>query len=110
YSAADKRLLQEMTTPVALSDVSFLENGTAVAGAASDKQIYVFNDSLVRLFSGHEGAVVDAEFLADGARLITAGADKTVRLWNVADGKELARFTGQSEAVSALSIAGSERQ
>ena len=48
------------------------------------------NGQIVREFVGHTSEVKVAEFNGNGARLATGGADKTVRLWDVATGKELA--------------------
>ena len=43
---------------------------------------------------GHEGAVTSAQFSADGKTLVTASADNTARLWDVASGKELQALNG----------------
>src|SRR5262249_5133991 len=39
----------------------------------------------------HAGPVRHAEFSSDGRRVVTASADGTARIWNVADGKETCR-------------------
>ncbi len=41
---------------------------------------------------GHDGAVHFATFSPDGTTLASVGADKVIRLWSVATGKELARL------------------
>jgi WD40 repeat protein/tRNA A-37 threonylcarbamoyl transferase component Bud32 len=45
-----------------------------------------------RLFSGHTAKVAGVAFLADGKRIISAGQDRKLRLWDVATGKELHAF------------------
>ncbi|MEX2214027.1 MAG: c-type cytochrome domain-containing protein [Phycisphaeraceae bacterium] len=46
---------------------------------------------------GHTGAIKDVKFSADGSWLITASVDKTARIWNAADGKQLAQLDAPSE-------------
>src|SRR5262249_55714272 len=43
---------------------------------------------------GHSSEVESAEFSPDGARIVTASQDRTVRLWDARDGTELWRFEG----------------
>lgn len=43
-------------------------------------------------------------FLPDGTGIVTAGADKVVRLWNPADGKEVRPFAGHTDAVTSLAV------
>ncbi|MGC4113551.1 MAG: WD40 repeat domain-containing protein [Myxococcales bacterium] len=52
--------------------------------------------------AGHTGPVESARFSPDGARLATVGMDRTVRIWSVADGKELAQrpTAGQAMAIA----------
>jgi hypothetical protein len=45
--------------------------------------------SHVRSLSGHDRSVLACQFAAGGAFVVSASADRTVRLWNVADGREL---------------------
>src|SRR5437868_6162179 len=50
-------------------------------------------------FKGHTGLVYSVAFSPDGKLLATAGVDKTVRLWNPADGKEVKNLGGHKEPV-----------
>jgi WD40 repeat protein len=43
----------------------------------------------VRRFEGHKGEVYTVAFSPDGRRAVTTGADSTMRLWDVATGKQL---------------------
>jgi WD40 repeat protein len=58
----------------------------------------------VRRFVGHDGMVACAAFSANGNRILTGGADKTVRLWDVATGEQLRRFDGPTESVRAVAL------
>jgi WD40 repeat protein len=45
----------------------------------------------------HQDAIHDAVFSSDGARILTASADKTARLWDAASGKLLGSFDNQAD-------------
>src|SRR5690348_9707848 len=51
--------------------------------------------------TGHEGRVNSAEFSPDSKRIITAGSDNTARIWDSANGKQLAVLDGHTGAVIA---------
>jgi WD40 repeat protein len=51
---------------------------------------------------GHTKAVTAVAYSPDGRTLASASADKTVRLWDIAKGKELATLVGHTKAVTAV--------
>lgn len=51
------------------------------------------------LLVGHEGAVLDLAWSPDGATIVTAGADGTVRIWDPSGGLEIKLLTGHDGAV-----------
>ncbi len=51
---------------------------------------------------GHQGAVRAVMWSADGQQIYTAGDDKTVRVWNAADGKAVKTLVQHAAAVHAL--------
>jgi len=47
-------------------------------------------------YNGHEGAVYDLDVNFDSSRLLTAGSDRTTKLWDVQTGRELFDFPHQA--------------
>jgi len=55
---------------------------------------------LQRTLAGHTGSVFGVEISPDGKRAITASADKTAKVWDVATGKLLLTLEGHAETLS----------
>ena len=51
---------------------------------------------------GHDREVVSVSWSPDGTRLASGSDDKTVRIWEVATGKELSQLTGHQSRVSSV--------
>jgi WD40 repeat protein len=85
-------------TGLAYSDVS-----KRVAVLGRDLMVREPKGSFIR-FDGHDGPVNCAAFSSDGRLLATGGADCTVRVWNAADGTELAKLTGHGKPVWAVAF------
>ncbi|MDB5319873.1 MAG: repeat-containing protein [Phycisphaerales bacterium] len=66
------------------------------------------NQATVTKLGPHTGHVNSLAFTADGTKLIAAsgapGVAGEVTIWNVADGKQLKRFTGHKDAIYAVAI------
>lgn len=55
--------------------------------------LYDFTTGKERLkITGHENGVYSVAFSPDGTALLSASVDKTIRIWDVADGKQLLRL------------------
>ncbi|WP_071188749.1 hypothetical protein [Trichormus sp. NMC-1] len=50
---------------------------------------------LLRTLSGHSSLVLAVAVTADGTRVISGSWDKTVKVWNLETGEEIATFTGE---------------
>ena len=78
-------------TQTALLTVESLRRQTTLSGHLA------WNTAVKRLPTNvslaHDGDVYAVQFSADGTRVATASEDKTARIWDVASGAELQRFT-----------------
>ncbi len=101
--AEPERLLEGHTGPVA--GLALSADGLALASAAWDgtARIWPLAGGPGRVLEGHRGNVNAVAFLSDG-RVVTAGADATVRVWSP-DGAALALVTLPS-ALSAVATTG----
>jgi WD40 repeat protein len=125
YSPEDGRLLEEVRVPLPEPPAAAATAVTAAAtedepvaptlrvalavdgsrifvNSANEGRIYPL--SLLRLVTGHAGAVAGGAFTPDGTKLVTGGTDKTLRLWQVTDGAPLRAWAGHDAAVSSVAI------
>ena len=56
----------------------------------------------IAVLEGHTGLVISVAFSPDGGRILTAGADKTARLWDAETGKQLAVLEHTGQVLSAM--------
>jgi len=61
-------------------------------------------DQSIRTFTGHPDGVSSVSFSPDGRTALSGSGDKTLKLWDVAMGKEIRTFTGHSDDVSSVSF------
>jgi WD domain, G-beta repeat len=55
-------------------------------------------------FTGHTDQVENVCVSADGKRVLTSSADKTLRLWDASTGKQLRRFEGHTDRIRGLAL------
>ena len=66
---------------------------------------YIVNKFYPELrLTGHTGAVWSVCVSADGKRVLTSGADKTLRLWDGHTGKELRVFEGHTDQIYSAAL------
>jgi WD40 repeat protein len=91
-----KGMKDDVTAPVIMAVTVEKPGAPAEEGGEARRLV----DRLV----GHTDQPWKAGFLPDGKRVLSAGFDKVLRLWDAETGSELRRFDGHSEAIAALAI------
>jgi WD40 repeat protein len=62
------------------------------------------DDKIIRSFLGHTNVIMSAAFHPDGTRLATASWDGTIKIWDVAEGKELRTLVGHAKSVTSVAF------
>jgi WD40 repeat protein/serine/threonine protein kinase len=86
-------------------------DATLVAGGTAAGEVCVWEADrrrLVRRFRAHEGTVHTLSFSRDGRRLLSGGADRAVRLWDV-HGSGVRTLRGHTNAVTSVCLSEDER-
>jgi WD40 repeat protein len=106
WDAAGQRLSQFSSSASALIALALSPDGQTLAAVGSDRQVRLHNltdQSLIREFPAHNGAIYNAQFTPDGEQLITVGDDKIIRLWQL-DGTASTTLVGHTGLIAALAV------
>ena len=57
-----------------------------------------------RRLNGHKDSVNSVAFLQDGRYAVSGSTDKTVRLWDLIDGREIRQFRGEMDSVNCVAF------
>jgi len=82
WSIADAKLIVTIAVAAEIRSVAWSADATRLAVGCAQNQAWVFGiDGKLHEFFLHEGAVAAVAFHPDGKQIITAGADKSARIW-----------------------------
>jgi hypothetical protein len=86
--------------------VGYSPNGTYVASAHEDgtARIYLERKGLQHRMSGHAGGATAVAFTPDSKMLVSGGADRTIRVWDVATGDLLWEVPGHSGPITRVVV------
>ena len=91
--------------------IAVASNGQLIAVGEESGKIKIYNSSkgqIEKTLAGHAAAVTGLAFSADGSKLLSGSQDKSCRLWNVADSKELGLIE-TAAAVNAVAFVAEEK-
>ena len=106
----DRRSSVRLTAPTQSSfgSLRFAGDGKRLVGSQGNGRIVLWDlnsQERVQDFAGHEGPATVADILPDGNRIISVGLeDNSVRIWDIASGRELWRGEFGLNGVRALAV------
>jgi WD40 repeat protein len=106
WNAADAKEIKKFTLAASVNSVAFSPDGKLLAGGLADNSIHLFDLAMgreIKTIIGHSGAVNSLIFTSKSDQLVSASGDKTVQIWNIADGKSQIKLE-HGAAVRALAL------
>lgn len=108
WNLADGKTTDATAHKGGITAVRFNSAGDQIATAGMDNSILIWANPPAAMpaktLAGHTRWVRDLAFSPDGTRLISVSDDRTVRVWNLADGKVLHTLTGHTDWITSLAV------
>jgi WD40 repeat protein len=111
--AANQILAGDNGQAATIAAISFDGNKLATAAIVDGKpaiQVRAIPGGVTHTLLGHEGLITALAFSPDNGRLVSGSADKTARIWNLGDSKEIAKFAAHTNTVTAVAFAPNGQQ
>ena len=101
-SGKELQAISDQTAPV--RSLFFLADNRTLFGAGDDKTVSIQDTSVQSSMPTHVGGTTGIAFNAAGTHVITAGKDKSVKLWDMTARKELKAFAPLADPVNAVVV------
>ena len=92
--------------------LSYRKDGKLLVAGDGDGSANIYDvgvsKSIIRRLRGHDGAIYAAAFCPDNTRVVTAGKDQTVKVWDVPTGQVVMNLQGHSDSVRSLLTLGDD--
>lgn len=87
----------------AISALAFDSKGGLVS-AGQDRFLIQRSGEKDKVWWGHGGPITALALASDSKQVLTASADKTLKLWDLAQGQEIRSFAGHAESVTGAAL------
>lgn len=77
---------------------------TAIVPQISNSTLYPYNLTLTQTLAGHVDSVWSVLLTPNGETLVSASADKTIKIWNLNPGKIISTLKGHTDTVRAIAL------
>jgi len=67
------------------------------------------DNSIIRTFTGHTDRINSVVFSPEGSKIISASRDNSIKLWDVATGKEIMTFKGHKGDINSIAFSSDAR-
>ena len=104
YAAAVNYLREAQLIPGYQRDDHILDMITGCRAIDNDKELWFVDGWCKRTFTGHTHNVNSLSITPDGRFFLSGSDDKTLKLWEIATGKEIRTFTGHIHRVNSVAI------
>jgi len=92
--------ISDHTAPVRA--VAFAADNRTLVSASADKTARVSDVNAISVIDAHPGGVVGAQFHSNLTQVLSAGGDKTIKLWDLKDGKAVKTFGPLPDPITAV--------
>jgi WD40 repeat protein len=102
--ASGKEILAVPDHTDAVQSLAFQSDNRTLVSTSQDKTARVSDVGVLRAFAAHKGGVAGVQYHSNGTLLLSGGADKTAKLWNLTTGKLDRTFVPLDDPVSAVAF------